>query len=85
MLSILNSENGCQSHEILAQIILRQKISILEVNRNKFLFLEYFVSEVDHMTKKDIVNDIVAILSKAEYELVLAVYQTLLRITRKDE
>lgn len=37
------------------------------------------------MTKKDIVNDIVAILSKAEYELVLAVYQTLLRITRKDE
>lgn len=36
------------------------------------------------MTKKDIVNDIVNILGKAEYEVVLAVYQALLKLTRKD-
>lgn len=37
------------------------------------------------MTKKDIVNDIANILNQADYELVLAVYQALIRITRKNE
>lgn len=37
------------------------------------------------MTKKDIVNDIANILNKADYELVMAVYQALIRITSRSE